>query len=147
MAKNKTNPDAFFKDIKKEINESKEKAEKNAKGQKQSHVKKYMQNNAQNNVKNTVENYVKNDVKKAIYNSIKNNEENNVQKAAQSSVESNPPKPVLNFNLKVKDTKKSKNFYLKESTIKNITKYAKKYKMKDSEFVENILNQFFEMEK
>lgn len=127
MARTKTNPDSFFQDIKKGIEESKEKAEKNAKNKKQ------------NTVKNTIEKHEEN----TIENNIKKSVKNNVEDTVEITIE----KPVVNFNLKVKDTKKSKNFYLKESTIKNITKYAKKYKMKESEFVETILNQFFEAHK
>lgn len=79
--------------------------------------------------------------------------ENVIEKTIEDRIQSKSDEVVksagaLTFNLTIEKKKKEekvvKSYYFKVSTVKKIKKYAKEFRMKDSEFIEYLLEQFFE---
>jgi hypothetical protein len=81
---------------------------------------------------------------KPIENSIENDEIHSDYKGEKNNhIENKKEKIIIDINMKMKDEKQVKSYYFKKSTIRNIKNHAKLLGMKDSEFIEVLLEQYF----
>lgn len=87
---------------------------------------------------------IENSIENSIEFSIENGENHSSYEGEKNNpIENNKEKFIIDINMKMKDEKQVKSYYFKKSTIKNIKKYAKLLGMKDSEFIEVLLEQYF----